>query len=239
MPGLFRFFLGLHVAAGTIALLTFWGAVIAAKGGGAHRRWGRLFTVALYAASGMALGMGILSLRWPLAMHPALTDARLYRGLFGWMMIYLALLAICMARYGRAMVTNRRDHGANRRWPMLALQGLTAAAAINCAGQGLALGQPLMVGVGLAGFGTICSYLRYLARPVVVSRAYLPQHLMAMLGTGIAAYTAFVSVGLIELFPAQAFSPAVWALPTIVGLGLMAFHLRRFAPRRTSMLAAE
>ena len=36
-----------------------------------------------------------------------------------------------------------------------------------------------------------------------------------MVATGIAAYTAFLSVGLIEMFPAHAFNPAIWALPTI------------------------
>ena len=239
--GLFGF-LGRHVAAGTIALLPFWGAAIAAKRGSAHRRWGRLFTVALYAASGMALRTGILSRRWLLAMHPALTDARRYRGLFGWLMIYLALLAICTACYDRAMITKRRDDGANRRWPMLADADVSRADSgrrNQLRGAGRALGQPLMVGIGLVGFGTMYSYLRCLARLVVVSRAYLPQHPMMTLGTGIAAYAAFVSVGSIELFPAHAFSRGVWALPPIVGLGLMAFHLRRFEPGRARMLAAE
>ncbi len=238
LPTLFNLFLVIHVGAGATALASFWGAVIGAKGGKAHRMWGRVFTVALYTASGMALGMGALSLRWPLAMHPQLTDAALYRGLFGWMMIYLGLLAICMARYGRAMVANRRDHGINRRWPMIALQGATLAAALQCATQGVVLKQPLMIGVGVVGFATVLTYLRYLGRREVGPRDYLPQHLMAMLGTGIAAYTAFLSVGLIELFPARAFNPAIWAGPTIVGLGLMLFYLKRHAPPRAKRAGA-
>ena len=120
MPWLFNIVLAGHVGAGLVALITFWGAVATRKGGAAHRRWGSIFAASIYAAGVLALAMGTLSLRWPLAMHPGLTDAALYRGLFGWMMLYLALLTISMTRYGLAMVANKRDHDANRHWSMVA-----------------------------------------------------------------------------------------------------------------------
>jgi anti-sigma regulatory factor (Ser/Thr protein kinase) len=97
-----------------VALTSFWGAVVTRKGGPAHRRWGFVFSAAIYTAASQALGMGLLSLVWPLAMHPQLTDEVLYRGMFGTMMVYLGLLAISMTRYGLMMVVNRRDHDANR-----------------------------------------------------------------------------------------------------------------------------
>ena len=102
----------------------------------------------------MALGMGGLSLVWPLAMHPGLTDEALYRGLFGWMMLYLAVLTISMTRYGLMMVANKRDHPANRHWSMVALQIVVLAAAVNCAVHGVILEQPLMILVSVIGFGT-------------------------------------------------------------------------------------
>ncbi|OQW40268.1 MAG: hypothetical protein A4S12_01610 [Proteobacteria bacterium SG_bin5] len=228
MPWLFTLFLGVHVGCGTVALLAFWGAVLTRKGGPDHLYWGRVFTWAIYGAAAMALGMGALSVRWPLAMHPGLTDAALYRGLLGWMMLYLGVLVFGMTRYGRQMVANRRDHAKNRRWPMIALQLLVLALGANCLALGLWLRQPLMILVSVIGFGTTLTYLWYLFRPTPPSpRAYVAEHLKAMVATGIAAYTAFLSVGLIRLFPAHAFNPVIWAVPTVVGVALIGYFLRR------------
>ena len=227
MPWLFTLVLAVHVGAGAVALLTFWGAVVTRKGGAAHRRWGRVFTAAIYAAGIQALAMGLLSLRWPLAMHPGLTDEALYRGLFGWMMLYLGLLTMSMTRYGLQMVANKRNHAANRHWTMVALQALVLAAAINCAWHGVVLRQPLMIGVSIIGFGTTLTYLWYMFKAAPGRGDYIPEHLKAMVATGIAAYTAFLSVGLVEMFPAHAFNPAIWALPTIGGMAIIIHFLRR------------
>jgi glucose-6-phosphate-specific signal transduction histidine kinase len=235
MPWLFELALAVHVGAGIAALTSFWGAVLTAKGGPAHRRWGRIFATAIYAAAVMALAMGSLSLVWPLAMHTELTDATLYRGMFGTMMVYLGLLVLSMTRYGLMMVANRRNHDANRHWSMLALQGATLLAAAICLGHGvflldrngLIMETALMILVALLGFGTTLTYFRYiLARPAS-PRAYVGEHLKAMVATGIAAYTAFLSVGLIELFPEHAFNPVIWAVPTVIGVGIIGWYLRQ------------
>ncbi|MEY2882671.1 MAG: hypothetical protein RL490_395 [Pseudomonadota bacterium] len=226
MPWLFTLILAVHVGAGAVALTSFWGAVATRKGGPAHRRWGFIFATAIYAASVMALGMGTLSLFWPLAMHAGLTDAPLYRGLFGWMMLYLGVLTMSMTRYGLVMVVNKRNHPANRHWTMVALQLLVLAAAINCAWHGVVLRQPLMIGVSIIGFGTTLTYLWYMFRPAPGRADYIPEHLKAMVATGIAAYTAFLSVGLVEMFPQHAFNPVIWAIPTVAGLAIIAHFLK-------------
>jgi hypothetical protein len=228
MPWLFHIILAVHVGAGIVALTSFWGAVATAKGSNAHRRWGHLFSSAIYVASVQALGMGILSVIWPLAMHIQLTDAALYRGLLGWMMIYLGLLTISMTRYGLQMVANRRAHERNRHWSMVALQLAVLVAGINCLVQGIMLRQPLMVIVSIIGFGTTMTYLWYIFRANPARTDYLPEHLKAMVATGIAAYTAFLSVGLIEMFPHLAFNPVIWAVPSMVGMGLIIHFLRRY-----------
>jgi hypothetical protein len=221
-----------------VALTSFWGAVLTRKGGVAHRRWGLVFAAAIYTAATQALGMGGLSLVWPLAMHPQLTDEVLYRGMFGTMMVYLGLLAMSMTRYGLAMVRNRRDHAGNRHWSMLATQGVTMAAAAVCLAHGLYLlnrngpvMEPiLMVMVALLGFGTTITYFRYILAAPGSPRAYIPEHFKAMVATGIAAYTAFLSVGLIEMFPRHAFNPAIWAIPSIGGMAIIIHYLRQYRP---------
>lgn len=246
MPWLFTIFLAIHVGAGVVALTSFWGAVVTRKGGPAHRRWGFVFSAAIYTAAAQALGMGGLSLVWPLAMHPQLTDAVLYRGMFGTMMVYLGLLAISMTRYGLVMVANRRDHDANRHWSMVAVQGVTMVAAGICLVHGLYLlnrnglvMEPiLMVLVALLGFGTTITYFRYIFAPRPSANSYIPEHFKAMVATGIAAYTAFLSVGLIEMFPTHAFNPVIWAIPSMFGMGIIIHYLRQYRPAPKRQTAA-
>jgi uncharacterized membrane protein YhaH (DUF805 family) len=233
MPWLFHLFLAVHVGAGIVALTSFWGAVATRKGGQRHRSWGRVFSASIYVACFQALGMGLLSVAWPTAMHPQLTDDALYRGLLGWMMIYLALLTLSMTRYGLQMIANKRKHDANRHWSMVALQLIVFVAGVNCFTQGIILRQPLMVIVAILGFGTTMTYLWYIFKSVRGATDYLPEHLKAMVATGIAAYTAFLSVGLIEMFPHLAFNPIIWAVPSVVGMTLIIYFLRRY-PRRAA-----
>jgi len=235
MPSLFHIFLAVHIGAGAVALLSFIGAVATRKGAASHRRWGHIFSAAIYVAAVQALGMGILSLIWPLAMHKNLTDETLYRGMFGTMMVYLGILVISMTRYGLTMVKNRQNHAANRHWSMLALQTTTFIAALICLTHGLILLRShgplmepiLMVMVALLGVGTSLTYLRYLLTKNPRPAAYIPEHFKAMVACGIAAYTAFLSVGLVDMFPDHAFNPAIWSIPTFFGMWIIIHHLRQ------------
>jgi hypothetical protein len=88
----------------------------------------------------------------------------------------------------------------------------------------------LMVMVALLGFGTSTTYFRYIFSTPASPRAYIPEHFKAMVATGIAAYTAFLSVGLIEMFPTHAFNPAIWAIPTMFGMAIIIHYLRQYRP---------
>ena len=48
MPWLFHIILAVHVGAGIVALTSFWGAVFAEKGSVLHRRFGHVFSIAIY-----------------------------------------------------------------------------------------------------------------------------------------------------------------------------------------------
>ena len=43
----------------------------------------------------------------------------------------------------------------------------------------------------------------------------------SLLGMGISAYTAFLSVGLIRMVPDHVFNPVIWAVPSIIGVSLI------------------
>ncbi|MFX5622982.1 hypothetical protein ABTE00_22765, partial [Acinetobacter baumannii] len=61
----------------------------------------------------------------------------------------------------------------------------------------------------------------YVWRPSAPARAHVPEHFRALLGMGISAYTAFLSVGLIRLVPDHVFNPLIWAVPSVIGVSLI------------------
>ena len=230
---LFRILLTGHVIAGLVALVSFWAPVVLRKGSAQHRRWGRVFATALIVAGSLAIGMSLCTLADPVGTHPTATssaaDLALYRGLFGWMMLFLGILTIAMARHGLLSVRNARAHDRHRSVGSIALQVAVLVSAAQCGWTGYRIGQPLMIGVAVVGSITALIYLRFMLQRSPPRGAYLQQHLRAFIGAGISAYTAFLAVGLLRLMPAHVFNPLLWTVPSIVGVGLIVYHQLRAA----------
>lgn len=218
---LFEAIVVLHVIAGTVGLVSFWVPIASRKGGAHHRKWGVIACRTFMAAGALAIAMALLSLYGPEVRLPMITDRILFRGLFGWMMLYLGMLTIGFAHYGLAVVKNRMSRVALRGWQHQLVFAAVIALAINCGFYGLTTGQPLMALVALIGVIAVATQLRYIWRREAAVGSHVPEHFRSLLGMGISAYTAFLSVGMIRLVPDHVFNPLVWAVPSIVGVGLI------------------
>jgi len=239
---LFLAFLTVHVATGAAGLVTFWVPVIGRKGAAAHRRWGRVFYRCLLVTGTMAVGMSLVSLAIPLETHPKLDDPALVRGLFGWMMLYLAILTLSLCRHGLAVVKNKTRHAANRGPAGVAVELVVIAAALNCAWQGFLIGQPLMMGISLVGIASGLTNLYFAFFGRSERGGYLKEHVKALVGAGISVYTAFLAFGAVRLMPQKAFDPAMWAVPLFLGISLIVYHrfrIDRNARRALSPAAAS
>ncbi len=215
-----------HVLAGTVALFSFWAPILSKKGSPRHIYWGRIFANAVTVAAILACAMGILNLTLTDMRHPMLADRGVFRGLFGWMMLYLGLLSLLLVRYGLVAVKNKRGGAAVQVKVNQAGMAVVAAAALQCGWQGILLSQPLMIALALLGLITVATFLPATLRPPMGS-SFVAEHLKAMIAAGISAYTAFLSVGLLRIFPEQVFNPIIWAIPSIVGIMLIIHHLRK------------
>lgn len=227
-----------HIVTGLIVLISFWVPVASRKGGVDHRRWGHIFTKALYAAAWCAIAMALLNLTMASDRHPSLTDRRLFDGLFGWMMLYLGILTLGLGRYGVEAARHHGRVGAQRTAFNICVQVIVMIAAINCGWRGLVLGQPLMIGLAVLGLGAAVTFLIALMRPSQKPNDHVREHLKAMVGAGISAYTAFLSVGLLQIIPDHVFNPAIWAIPSVVGVVLIMIHLRRIDVAKRSRKSA-
>lgn len=224
---LFHALVAAHIVTGATGAIAFWVPVVGRKGGVNHRKWGKVFCVALLATGGLALCMATLTLLDPIGTHPHLEgrfDTGFIRGMFGWMMLHTAILTINLTWYGWLLVRNRSRQELNRTPLNLALQPLVILAAIACAVDGWIIGQPLMMGIAVVGVATGLTNLWFLAKPRPTREDWLKEHVKALVGAGISVYTAFLAFGSVRVFPELALHPGMWSVPLIVGLAIIIWH---------------
>jgi len=220
---LFEILVVLHVIAGTIGLIAFWVPIATHKGAANHRKWGRIACYGFVGAGILAIAMALYSLYGPELRIPSVTDRELFAGLFGWMMLYLGFLTIGFADYGLAVVKHGRTRTPLRAFRYQSVMGAVVLSALWCGYFGFRVEHPLMVLV--AGIGLVAMLMQelFVWRAEAPKAAYVGEHFRALLGMGISAYTAFLSVGLIRLIPEQVFNPVIWAGPSLVGVGLIIY----------------
>ena len=238
---LFHTLVALHIVTGTIGAIAFWVPVAGRKGGVNHRRWGRVFTVAMLITGTLALCMSSLTLLDPIGTHPHLEgmfEASFIRGIFGWMMLHMGVLTINLAWYGWLCVINGRRREKGREWRNLALQPLLAMAALNCAWQGWLIGQPLMMAISIVGVATAGTNLWFLYKPSPGPMDWLKEHVKALVGAGISVYTAFMAFGSVRILPELALNPIMWAIPLGTGIGLILWHWRKIGLQLRARRAA-
>lgn len=221
-----------HIVTGTVGLVAMWVPVLGRKGSPTHKRWGKVFAATMLLTGSIAVGISLCTLHSPLQTHPFSDDAALVRGLFGWMMLYLATMTIMLAWYGLFCIRNKGRHDRNRNPLNFFLQLATFVAAANCAWRGFALGQPLMVGISVVGLTAAILNTRFILLQKPPLNEWLIQHTRGLVGAGISVYTAFLAFGAVNLLPAYAFNPIVWATPTVLGVSLLLYHQFRIVGQR-------
>jgi hypothetical protein len=226
---LFHTLVAIHIVFGAIGLISFWVPVLGKKGGKNHRKWGKVFWLTIMVAGSLAVCLSILTLYDPIGTHPHLVDlgAPFVRGIFGVMMLYLAILTLNLAWYGLETIKNKANHPRNRSGLNLALQPLLIAASLGCAIEGVVIKQYLMIGMSVIGFATAGTNLAFMYTKMPAPKYYLKEHVKAIVGCGISVYTAFFAFGAVRIMPDMALHPGLWSIPLIVGLAIILYHHRK------------
>lgn len=225
MARLIPFLMALHVAAGTLALVVAPVAMVAAKGGTTHRRWGRIYYRAMAVVTLTAV---VLALWRP---NPFLA--------------MVAVFSYYFAFTGRRVLLHKRpDLGERATWLDRGAASIAAATSAGLVVLGVVrpgevwarLGVVAVV-FGVVGLAFAGLQLRRFARPPVEPARWWLAHMTGMLSSYLAAVTAF-SVVNFTFMP----TTARWLWPTLLGSPLIAlwvaYHRRRFARRRTPEAAA-
>jgi hypothetical protein len=214
----------LHVLASVTALATLAVPLVARKGGGLHRRVGRVYVRAMAAA----IASSVVASGWRLALDPV--PGRRVRAVF---FLYVALLAGTSLSAGmRALATKGRAAPSRHPWDV-GLPALLVAGAVALALFGARTGVALFVGFAPVGLLIGAGQLAYWLRPPQTRTHFVVAHMNGMVASGIAALTAFLVQSAPRLHLGQ-FSLLVWLTPAVVGATL----LRVFRARDRRRVAA-
>jgi uncharacterized membrane protein len=211
--------LGVHIAAGSTAFVMAPLALLTAKGGKAHRRWGKVYFWSMAVVGSTAI---VLALYRPV--------------------LFLALVAVfsfyaAFAAY-RVLFHKNLPRGQKVTWPDWVAAIFTFASSLALALLGVF--KPVLVqnlGIPSIVFGFIGMWLAgksiwQFLRPPKEKMFWWYEHLGNMLGSYIAAWTAF-SVVTIGRYVHGGW--VIWVLPTAIGAPAIAlttaYYKKKFAPR--------
>jgi uncharacterized membrane protein len=217
--------LGLHVVCGSLAFVLAPVALITAKGGKAHRRWGKVY---YYAMTGVAVSAILMAAYRPL----------LFLALVAIFSFYNAWLAYRVLEQKAAFKGERVVRPLD--WAVATFTFVASALLAWCGAfrpvlvQNLAI--PAMI-FGVLGMRIAASAMWRYTRQPKEKMFWWYEHLRGMLASYIAAWTAFLVV---TVDPVLHWGVVLWVLPTAIGVPAVAittaYYKRKFAPRKSAPL---
>jgi hypothetical protein len=212
-----------HIAAGSIALAAMWVPLVATKGGRLHRRAGWVFV------GGMAV---VSATAFVLSGARFLFDANPAARTWGIFLFYVAILTAAGVSAGVRVLRFKRRHTSHRHPWDLGLAALLTISAVAMAVYGIAIGRTLFVAFSVIGLATgINQLVSWVGVPTHPMHWWF-EHMGSMLGSCIAATTAFLVVNA-DRWGLGAFSLVVWLAPSVGGTVAIAiwttYYRQKFA----------
>lgn len=243
MSALHSMLLYAHIGLGSVALLLYWLPIISKKGSRLHIRAGQVFYYLMLTVSASGMLMSLLGLFDPVGIYAAgkaLTEAQLQRMLvwripLSQFLLLLSLLTWVTVRHAIGVLKARDDRTMLRK---LSYQGpvwLMLPTAVYVMYQGINIGMPLLIIFSIVSLITAISISLYVYKAQVSARAWIIEHFSAMVGSGIAVYTAFFAAGgrrmLAELLPGN-WQLVSWLVAPVIGvtalITLKGYYQRRY-----------
>lgn len=221
-----KIILYLHIAGGTAALVSMLVPLITRKGGRAHRRGGWVFVGGMTVVSITAL---------TLSAARYFLDPRPEAQAFALFLFYIAILTGEGVSTGiRALRTRHRSADRTHAWDV-GLSSVLTLTAIAMAGYGIASDHALFAVFSIIGLVNGIQGVIYWLRPHPDRMYWWLRHMSSMLGSCIAATTAFLVVNA-PFAGLSRTSFVVWMAPGVVG-GLVTavwtrYYKRKFNARR-------
>lgn len=235
----------LHVTFGACALLLFWVPVFTRKGNVDHKRFGRIFTSAMYVVSVSGATMATLDLISPLAMHAASVNpadptapvAASQIRASAMFLLSLSVLVFTSTRQGWLAIVHKADRQPLRHPLQLGLCVLLILVGVGLLVTGIVFDSILFMVFAVLEIASGLGRLRYNLKAELDTREWWIEHLNGLIGSGIGAYTAFFVFGgsrLLSGLLGNAFDDAsvfLWIAPGVIGSIAITVLSRKYRAR--------
>ena len=227
----------IHVLVGSAALVLFWIPMMSKKGHLNHVSYGRHYKTAMYSVAASGAAMALLVVAWPMVIkgdaimaandpERALFNVRLFSAF----LFYLSILSFTTTRHGVTVlqVKGRRREMQSPQYLLPIV--LLLIGGVACVYVGIQFQRTLLTVFGILGLLISSSMLRYCLKPSVKRNEWIVEHIGAMIGSGIGAYTAFIAFGGRTLFTGLgAWQMVFWIAPGLIGGMAANLIARRYA----------
>jgi hypothetical protein len=218
-----------HIAAGSVALLTFWTAAVARKGSPLHKGVGKAYLIAM---------LGILASALPMAMV-FISRGRIGIGVFFAYLVVITGTSVWLAWRSIRMKRDVRGYH-DRRYLLVGWANVIAGLAVFAIG--LDRGSALLMGFCWVGVFIGIGMIRQARNLPTAPNWWLREHYGAMLGNGVATHVAFLGVGLngfLASFGIAWLQLLPWFGPLAVALVAGVYLDRRYGSRKAMGARAQ
>ena len=232
----------LHIAAGVVAILTFWIPTFARKGGTVHKGVGHWYARAMYVVTVTAFIAALIRTFAPLSLLPpelvgdVAETAKFVRRsyIIGTFLFVLSLLVLANLRHGLLVLRARESRQLLRSRTHLTL--LMALGLVGVIGLyiGIRLNFILLQIFSPLAILNSITMLRYSFKRELKRSEWVIEHLSNLLGTGTATHTAVLVLGaarLVNSVVPVSLSILPWIAPGIIGVIATLFWARYYRQR--------
>lgn len=226
----YRLTVYLHLAAGTLALVTYWSAALARKGSPLHIAIGRTYLLTMIV---VLVTSAALAATFIVSGRPAI----------GTFLAYLVVITATACWLAWRAIRNKRAPESYFGRGFHHLGWLNLGAGLLTFGIGVKLGISLLMIFSWVGILGGAAMIRQVRRPPAMKpRWWLREHYFNVLGTGVATHIAFLGLGLNRLLEPLGLQPPqllAWTLPLFVAFLAAIWLDRRYGAQRSGFPAPK
>jgi hypothetical protein len=232
----------LHILVGFIAMVAFWVPVVSRKGSRLHKQAGLIFTRAMWIISISGIVMCLIAWFDPIAIRfgeqvlseevrGKLTDR--HRQLTEFLLL-LSVLVLVGVKHSTLVLKAKADRNQLKHWSHLFWVVLLFLLGSLILIKAIINGQILYAIFAVLAIVSAIGICHYIFKAQLKQREWIIEHMSAIIGSGIAVYTAFFAVGgrryLSEVLQGN-WQLIPWILPGVIGGLSIHFYKKYFATK--------
>lgn len=228
-----------HIMFGVMALILFWVPIVSRKGSINHKRFGSIYKYIIYYVAFAGIAMASLVIFDPITIKGHLyqgeNQAEFINGIrrFWVFFVYLGLINVICVRQGMLALQCKTNTSVLRTPLSLAIQIVFLLGGLALVYIGFVYSSTLQIVFGILGSILAIQNLRFAFTRALTAKRYLHEHLAGFIGSGIGAYTAFLTFGGRQLLSdIGQWQLVFWIMPGVIGGFAISYYSKQFTAQK-------